>query len=71
MSECTHDCSTCSQNCSSRKQPESFLERTNDMSHVKKVIGNDGKFFNFLLKTTSAYSDNFNQSISQNIYYCQ
>ena len=39
MSECTHDCSTCSQNCGERKQPESFLEKTNDMSQVKKVIG--------------------------------
>jgi len=39
MSECTHDCSTCSQNCSERQQPESFLEKTNDMSNIKKVIG--------------------------------
>ena len=39
MSECTHDCSTCSQNCGERKQPESFLEKTNDMSNIKKVIG--------------------------------
>ena len=39
MSECTHDCSTCSQNCSERQQPEIFLEKTNDMSNIKKVIG--------------------------------
>lgn len=37
MAECTHDCSTCSENCGERK--ESFLEKTNDASHVKKVIG--------------------------------
>lgn len=39
MSECTHDCSTCSQNCESRKEPSSLLEKTNELSHVKKVIG--------------------------------
>ena len=40
MSEnCTHDCSSCGENCPSRQEPQSFLERTNDLSHVKKVIG--------------------------------
>ncbi len=40
MSEnCTHDCSTCGEECASRNAPESFLEKTNDLSHVKKVIG--------------------------------
>lgn len=40
MSEnCTHDCSSCGVDCPSRQQPQSFLEKTNDMSHVKKVIG--------------------------------
>jgi Mrp family chromosome partitioning ATPase len=39
MSEtCTHDCSTCSQNCASR-QPESLREPGNPHSSVKKVIG--------------------------------
>ncbi len=38
MSECTHDCSTCSSNCSERTQ-ESFLEKPHDMSKIKKVIG--------------------------------
>ncbi len=38
MSECTHDCSTCSQNCSERK-PESLLEKPHKMSQIKKVIG--------------------------------
>ena len=38
--ECTHDCSTCSKNCESRKnEPESFLSPCNDMSKVGKVIG--------------------------------
>ena len=38
MSECTHDCSTCSSNCSSKK-PESLIEPLNEYSTVKKVIG--------------------------------
>ncbi|MBP3323897.1 MAG: Mrp/NBP35 family ATP-binding protein [Clostridia bacterium] len=39
MSEnCTHDCSTCSANCSSRTQ-DSLLAPQNKMSNVKKVIG--------------------------------
>lgn len=38
MSECTHDCSSCSANCSSREQPESLLEAQNAQSDVKKVI---------------------------------
>ncbi len=40
MSECTHDCSTCSANCSSRQpSKEDFLEKLNDLSSVRKVIG--------------------------------
>ena len=35
---CTHDCSTCSANCSSRK-PESLLAPANKSSNIKKVIG--------------------------------
>jgi Mrp family chromosome partitioning ATPase len=38
MSECTHDCASCSQSCESRK-PESLLEKPNADSHIKKVIG--------------------------------
>ena len=38
MSECTHDCSTCSSNCSSRKQ-ESLLIPANELSEVKHIIG--------------------------------
>lgn len=36
MSECTHDCGSCSQDCSSR---ESFREKCNELSKVKHVIG--------------------------------
>ena len=38
MSECTHDCSTCQNKCSSAK-PESLLAPANSHSNVKKVIG--------------------------------
>lgn len=38
MSECTHDCSTCSSKCSSAK-PESLLAPQNAASNVKHVIG--------------------------------
>ena len=37
MSECTHDCSTCSADCASRK-PESLLAPMNALSNVKKTI---------------------------------
>ena len=37
MSECTHDCSTCGQSCSERKE-ESLLKNLNPKSSVKKVI---------------------------------
>ena len=41
MSEnCTHDCSSCGENCPSREaNPADFLEKPNAMSHIKKVIG--------------------------------
>ncbi|MBQ7830523.1 MAG: Mrp/NBP35 family ATP-binding protein [Clostridia bacterium] len=41
MSEnCTHNCSTCSANCSSRKkEKESFLKEPHKKSSIKKVIG--------------------------------
>ncbi len=39
MSECTHDCSTCSSNCSSRQEPQSLIEKPNALSNVGKVIG--------------------------------
>ena len=37
MSECTHDCSTCSSNCSERTAPA--FEKLHEESRVKKVIG--------------------------------
>ena len=37
MSECTHDCANCGENCSERKS-ESFLKALNPQSSVKKVI---------------------------------
>ena len=35
--ECTHDCSTCSANCSSRNQAPTF-EKTNSLSKIKKTV---------------------------------
>ena len=37
MSQCNHDCSSCSENCSERS-PESFRKELNPQSSVKKVI---------------------------------
>ena len=37
MSDCTHDCSTCGQDCASR-QPESMVEAPNAMSHIRRVV---------------------------------
>lgn len=37
--ECTHDCSTCSSNCSSRQNAESMKLPANALSEVKHVIG--------------------------------
>ena len=38
MSECSHNCETCTQDCASR-DPKSFLERPHEMSTIRKVIG--------------------------------
>ena len=38
MAECTHDCSSCSSNCDSRKNTPKF-EELNKFSKIKKVIG--------------------------------
>lgn len=38
MSECNHDCSSCSSNCSERK-PESLTAQPHKDSHIRKVIG--------------------------------
>ena len=37
MSECSHDCSSCSSKCSEAKT--SLLEKPNQLSNIKKVIG--------------------------------
>lgn len=38
MSECTHDCSSCSSSCGQRQQPQDFRKPCNAHSHIKKVI---------------------------------
>lgn len=38
VENCSHNCEGCTENCSERTK-ESFLEKTNEMSHIKKVIG--------------------------------
>lgn len=37
MSECTHDCSSCSQNCGERQQQD-LRAKTNEFSNIKKVV---------------------------------
>ena len=39
MSGCSHNCETCGENCSSRKSPESLLEKPHEMSRIENVIG--------------------------------
>ncbi|QIB68517.1 P-loop NTPase [Aminipila butyrica] len=39
MSDCTNNCGSCSADCKDRTAPESFLEESNSLSQVKKVIG--------------------------------
>ena len=39
MSEaCTHDCSTCGEDCPSRQDPQSFLEPQNAQSDIRRVV---------------------------------
>lgn len=38
MPECTHDCSTCGQNCNDRQVPQSLLAKLNPHARVQKVI---------------------------------
>lgn len=37
MSECTHDCSTCSSNCGSKQ--ENFYQQPHKLTNIKKIIG--------------------------------
>ncbi|MEE0859605.1 MAG: Mrp/NBP35 family ATP-binding protein [Acutalibacteraceae bacterium] len=39
MGECSHNCESCSQNCSSRQEQQDLHEKLNKYSSVKKVIG--------------------------------
>ena len=39
MSECTHNCSTCGENCGQRTEPQSFLKEHNPNARVGKVYG--------------------------------
>ena len=39
MSECNHDCASCSASCASRQKPQSLLAPQHPASRVKKVIG--------------------------------
>lgn len=39
MSECSHNCSSCGEDCSSRKEPQDLYAKLNELSSVKKVIG--------------------------------
>lgn len=38
VENCSHNCEGCTENCSERTK-EGFLEKPNEMSHIKKVIG--------------------------------
>lgn len=38
MSECANNCSSCGENCASRKAPQSFLAECNSYSKIDKVI---------------------------------
>lgn len=38
MSECTHDCSSCGENCSSRTDPQDLREKPHPLSKIKKII---------------------------------
>ncbi len=39
MSECTHNCSTCSESCAERQAPQSLLKEHHPQAHVGKVYG--------------------------------
>ena len=39
MSECSHDCGSCGESCSSRKSPESFRVAPHEMSRIENVVG--------------------------------
>ena len=39
MSECSHNCEPCGENCPARQNPADFIEKPHELSSIKKVIG--------------------------------
>ncbi len=39
MADCTHDCSSCSENCGERQSSADFQKQPHELSKIKKVIG--------------------------------
>lgn len=39
MSDCSHDCGSCSSSCGDRTEANSFLVKPHEMSNIKRVIG--------------------------------
>ncbi len=68
MAECTHNCSTCGENCSSRKQ-ESLIKQPHKKSKIKKVIavvsgkGGVGKSMTCAMLATEAARHGFQTAI--------
>ena len=67
--ECTRDCSSCGEDCPSRRSPQSFLEQTNEFSNIKKVIavvsgkGGVGKSLVTSLLAKETHAQGFNVAI--------
>ena len=66
---CTHDCSTCSANCSSKDKKKSLLEAANPLSDVKKMIavvsgkGGVGKSLVTSMLAVNTQRKNYNTAI--------
>ncbi|MBQ8994321.1 MAG: Mrp/NBP35 family ATP-binding protein [Oscillospiraceae bacterium] len=66
---CTKDCSSCGVDCPSRRSPQSFLENTNEFSHVKNVFavvsgkGGVGKSLVTSLLAKETHSQGFDVAI--------
>ncbi len=66
---CAKDCSSCGENCPSRRSPQSFLEKTNEYSNVKNVIaivsgkGGVGKSLVTSLLAKETHSKGYNVAI--------
>ena len=43
MSECTHDCSSCSENCASRQDPKDLIMEQNENSNI--IISTRNSFY--------------------------